>query len=290
VFSSSQLDAYLDRIGLARPRRPTADALVRIHRAHVDTFPYENLDIQLGRPIRLDETALFEKLVLGGRGGFCFEQNGLLALALEAMGFTVRRLCGGVGHEHRGEEAWFNHLPLLVTLREGRYLADAGIGVGFRDPLPFQQGSHRVGPFNYGLWNVEGDLWRCTVDPRVENLSFDFGLDEHELGDFAAKCAELETSPESGFVHTLSVQQPRADHVLVLRARTVTVFDPKLAEGRSKRMLADEAEFADLLAAEFGLSLPAPDLAALWERACAQHQRWKAKRARRSSSTEPSLQ
>ncbi|WP_162145919.1 arylamine N-acetyltransferase family protein [Glycomyces tenuis] len=286
MFSSTQLDAYLERIGLARPKRPTADALVRIHRAHIDTFPYENIDIQLGRAIGLDEASLFDKLVLGGRGGFCFEQNGLLALALEAMGFTVRRLCGGVGHEHRGDEAWFNHLPLLVTLREGRYIADAGLGVGFRDPLPFQQGSHRVGPFNYGLWNIDGELWRCTVDPRVENLSFDFELDEHELGDFAAKCAELETSPESGFVNTLSVQQPRADHVLVLRARTVTVFDPKLPEGKSARVLDDAEAFAELLAAEFGLSLPERELAALWDRARAQHQRWK---ARRSSNAEPSL-
>lgn len=290
MFSSSQLDAYLERIGLAPPRRPTADALVRIHRAHIDTFPYENLDIQLGRAIRLDETALFEKLVLGGRGGFCFEQNGLLALALEAMGFTVRRLCGGVGHEHRGAEAWFNHLPLLVTLREGRYIADAGLGVGFYDPLPFQQGSHRVGPFNYGLWNIDGDLWRCTIDPRVENLSFDFELDERGLDEFAAKCAELETSPESGFVHTLSVQQPRADHVLVLRARTATVFDPKLPEGKSTRSLDDAEEFAAFLAAEFGLSLPEGDTAALWDRACDQHRRWQERHERGTASTEPSVQ
>ncbi|MCH7231673.1 arylamine N-acetyltransferase [Glycomyces sp. L485] len=283
MFTSSQLDAYLKRIGLARPKRPTVDALVRIHRAHIDTFPYENLDIQLGRPIRLEADLLFAKLVEGGRGGFCYEQNGVLALALESLGFKVDRVVGGVDMKREGLGNWYNHMPLVVRFPSGRFLADAGLGTGFHDPLPLKEGSHRVGPFNYGLWRQRDDLWRCTIDPRIQDLSFDFGLVATASGEFAEKCLELSTSPESGFVRTVTVQQPRADHNLALRSRTLTVTDPARPEGKRTRILENLDEFTRVLEREFGLAPPRPDVEALWEKACDQHERRLAEEAEKAA-------
>jgi arylamine N-acetyltransferase len=70
--------------------------LEAVHRAHAVAIPFENLDVRLGRPIRLDLASLQAKLVAGRRGGYCFEQNTLFAAALEALGFRVTRLAARV--------------------------------------------------------------------------------------------------------------------------------------------------------------------------------------------------
>jgi N-hydroxyarylamine O-acetyltransferase len=273
VFTSARLDAYLERIGLDSPPPRTPEGLRLVHRAHIDSIPYENLDIQLGRPIRLEADALFEKLVVRRRGGFCYEQNHVLGLALEAMGFTVRRVLGGVARATEGDGNWFNHLPLIVAFPRGEYLADTGLGVGFRDPLPLREGSHRVGPFNFGLWKVEAELWRCSMDPRVQDLTFDFTTPTRRIGEFADKCRELSTSPESPFVKVLTVQQPRSKDVLTLRARTVTVYDPALPDGKRVEVLRDLRAFTAVLVDDFGLGVSAAEAHVLWEQAGEQHRR-----------------
>ncbi|MEU6247489.1 arylamine N-acetyltransferase [Glycomyces sp. NPDC047010] len=279
MFDSAQLTAYLERVGITAPRRPTLHALRRVHRAHVAAMPYENLDIQLGRPISLDPDALFAKLVERGRGGYCYEHNGVLALALEAMGFDVRRVLGGVRREIDGDGAWWNHMPLVVRF-EGRhggggteYLADAGIGTGFREPLPVRDGSYRVGAFNFGVWNLSGDTWRCSIDPRVANLTFDFQLAARRPEEFAERCLELSTSPESPFVKTLAVQNPRENDMWVLRARTLTVYDPRHPDLKTVRVVADAGEFASLLRGRFNLTLSDAETTELWAKAVAQHER-----------------
>src|SRR5262245_571174 len=82
------LDAYLSRIGYAGTRSPTRAVLDAVHEAHLARIPFENLDVRLGRTISLDLPSLQRKLVDGGRGGYCFEQNALLAAALAAIGFS----------------------------------------------------------------------------------------------------------------------------------------------------------------------------------------------------------
>src|SRR4051812_45556722 len=96
------LDAYLARLGVTGPLAPTPEALDRVHLAHASTIPFENLDLLLGRPIRIDVPSLQAKLVGDRRGGYCFEQNTLLAAALGAIGFRVTPLAARVrfGGEH----------------------------------------------------------------------------------------------------------------------------------------------------------------------------------------------
>ncbi len=72
--------AYLARIGYEGALTPAIETLRGLHRAHVMTVPFENLDIHLGRPISLDPADLFRKIVVDRRGGYCFELNGLFAL------------------------------------------------------------------------------------------------------------------------------------------------------------------------------------------------------------------
>ncbi|MFB3065782.1 MAG: arylamine N-acetyltransferase, partial [Planctomycetota bacterium] len=128
------VEALLRRIGYEGARDPNADVLQALHRAFVLSVPFENLDIHLGRPIVLDEAALFDKIVKRRRGGFCYEMNGLFAALLRALGFDVTLLSARVVGTDGKAGPEFDHLVLLVPLSERR-LADVGFGDVFVHPL-----------------------------------------------------------------------------------------------------------------------------------------------------------
>src|SRR5690349_15099497 len=127
ALSPLDLDAYLDRIGYAGPRLPTRRVLEGLHLAHTTHVPFENLDILLGRPIRLDLDSLQAKLVRDRRGGYCFEQNTLFAAGLEQMGFAVTRLAARVRF---GASRLLprTHMLLRVDVEGEPFLADVGFG------------------------------------------------------------------------------------------------------------------------------------------------------------------
>src|SRR5215207_9436793 len=126
--------AYLKRIDYRGPLAPTAATLRRLQVAHLLSVPFENLSIHAGEPIVLDEDALFDKIVVRRRGGFCYELNGLFAALLRALGFHVEMLSAGVMSQAGEFGPEFDHMALLVSLAE-RWLVDVGFGDSFIEPL-----------------------------------------------------------------------------------------------------------------------------------------------------------
>jgi len=259
------LDAMLHRIGYAGSLSQDAATLVALHRAWRCAVPYENLDIQLGREIRLDEPSLLDKLVRRRRGGYCYEQNGGLASLLRAAGFPVTMAEAGVLRETRGDAAWGNHTVLLVDVVGQRWLADAGIGDGFLDPLPLREGVHEQRGLTYRLERLDAETWRFVHHPNGSIGSYDFRMEPRELADFAGNSHRLSTSPESPYVTTLVVARPQGDHTLLLLSRTLRRMG---ADGRTTHTVGSVEEFANLLAGPLGV--PLRDLgedavAHLWE-------------------------
>mgnify|MGYP001807124081 CR=1 FL=1 len=139
------LPAYLDRIRL--PARPTLDhhGLAAVHRAHRLAIPFENLDILLGRGIDVGGEAVFGKLVVANRGGYCFEQNRLFHDALAALGFTVRPLLGRVWLDG-SDVPPRTHTLNLVTIAGQEWIADAGFGGSYAPPMPLADAAEAVSP------------------------------------------------------------------------------------------------------------------------------------------------
>jgi arylamine N-acetyltransferase len=90
-----QLAKYLERIGYDGEAEPTYECLTAIHRGHAFAIPYENLDVQLGRPLDFDTDRIFDKLVMHPRGGWCYETHILLEWALREIGFDVMQVAAG---------------------------------------------------------------------------------------------------------------------------------------------------------------------------------------------------
>ena len=134
--------AYLNRIKYRGSTEPTLETLRGIHRAHLLTVPFENLDIHRNKPIVLNEAALFEKIIVNKRGGYCYELNGLLASLLREMGFDVTMFSSNV--IHGGIPAEIDHLTLLIQL-DDRYIVDVGFGDSSRLPLRLMEGENQFG-------------------------------------------------------------------------------------------------------------------------------------------------
>jgi N-hydroxyarylamine O-acetyltransferase len=248
------LDAYLARIGYAGAQSPTAAVLAALHLAHATHVPFENLDIQLGRPIRLDLDSLQVKLVHGRRGGYCFEQNTLFAAALEEVGFRVTRLAARV-RLGTTEVLPRTHMLLRVETDGAAWLADVGFGGGGPlRPVPLEPG--RVTP-QFGreyriaeeaglrvLQSRQGDAWldlyAFTLEPQ---FPVDFKLANHYTS----------TYPTSSFVQGLIAQLPTPEGCRVLRNRSFTV---ERGADVSCRTIVDDEELLRVLAEAFGLAFP----------------------------------
>jgi len=107
-------NAYLERIGYRGGTRPNSDVLSRLHRKHLLSTPFENLDIRLGRPIVLSRKAFYDKIIERHRGGFCYELNGLFATLRDELGFRVSMLSARVARKSGGLILDFDHMTLLV--------------------------------------------------------------------------------------------------------------------------------------------------------------------------------
>lgn len=241
------LAAYARRIGVSLPLAATLEALESLHEAHVQAVPFENLDILLGRPIRLDLASLRAKLVDARRGGYCFEQNTLFAAVLERLGFAVTRLGARVGSRPEAVTRR-THMTLVVELPEGAFLADVGFGADGPvwpvplDPAAPAKGEHRVAAAAEGLalHDHERSLYTFTLERQYDV-------------DFEVASYFTATHPDSHFTQKLTAQRAWRGGRAILRDRELVVR----RGGRDETtMVRDPEHLLAVLASEFGLAFP----------------------------------
>lgn len=255
-FESEALDlsGYLRRIGHPEVPFPTLSALRSLHLAHASTIPFENLDILLGRPIRLDMASLQAKLVRAGRGGYCFEHNLLFAAALQRVGFPVIRLAARV----RQGTTRLNprtHMTVLTEVDGLRWLCDVGFGGdGLLQPLPLDGGetSHQSGR-SYRVVEEDGAWVLQAADDGDWSDLYVFTLEPQHLVDYEMANHYTSTYPESRFRQTLTAQLPGPDVRAILRNLELT---EQRGARVSVRTLAGDDELLTVLDSLFGLRFP----------------------------------
>jgi len=251
---SAELDlaAYLWRIGLPAAPRADLEGLQTLHLAHASTIPFENLDIQMGLPVRIDLASLQAKLVRRRRGGYCFEHNTLFLAVLRALGFEATP-CEARVRRGATEVLPRTHMLLLVSLEGQTWLCDVGFGgEGLLQPVPLDGETHAQ--FNQAYRVVaEGDLQvlQCLRDRAWTDL-YAF-LPEARLSvDFEMGNHYTSTYPESRFIKTLTAQLPGPEVRRILRNRAYAEIRGDQVEGRE---LAVE-ELIPMLRETFGIDVP----------------------------------
>jgi N-hydroxyarylamine O-acetyltransferase len=254
VTEGLDLEAYLSRIGYAGGLDPTIETLTALHRGHALSIPFENLDILLGRPIRLDLASLQAKLVRGRRGGYCFEQNALFAAVLEHLGFEVTGLAARVSMGEEGPTAR-THMILAVDVAGTRWLADVGFGGDtLLDPISFDSDE----PVQQGAWAfrlaADGDvriLWGLRAEGWLDLYSFT--LEPQLPVDYEVANHYTSTWPRSPFVTKIIAQRSGLDERWMLIEDELRVERP---DGTQRWTLEPGGERLAILAERFGLVFP----------------------------------
>lgn len=246
------LDAYLDRVGA--PRDPT---IAELHRAHVTSIPFENLDPLAGRPVRLDEASLQRKLVDERRGGYCFEHNLLFAHALYELGADVDPILARVRWGAPvGTVRPRTHLLLRVSMDGEVWHADVGFGAGtLVEPIPFgPSGGHEQRGWQFRVVPEGRDLVLQTQHDGAWRDVYAFEPHPSPMVDIEVSNWYTATHPDSSFVTGLNVGRQLPDGTRL----TLSDWRGPLTLGRStpSDSLADEVDRAsvpDLLAEQFQL-------------------------------------
>lgn len=283
--------AYLDRLGVPAPGEPSVDSLRALHRAHVERVPYENLEIQLGRPTTVDPVEAADR-ISRRRGGYCFHLNGAFSALLGELGYTVTRHLGGVQRiAEEGSRVNGGHMALTVSglpdesCPDGVWLVDVGLGSALHEPAPLREGALRQGPFAYRLRRSDAVArgWRFDHDPRGLFVGMDFREEPAAISDFAPMHEYLSTSPESGFVRVAIVQRRDAKGADILRGLVLG----RIGSAASEALVESQAEWFDALADVFGLPLAdvgEAERRRLWRRVVRAHEDFQ-----RAQSGEPGL-
>ncbi|MFQ5716022.1 MAG: arylamine N-acetyltransferase [Nitrospinales bacterium] len=254
--SALDIDAYLERIKYKGSRGNSVQTLIDLHIAHAFNIPFENLDIHLGRKISLDPTALFDKLIPGGRGGYCHEINSLFYFLLTQLGFEAKLLMARVmcGSDSTGPKL---HQLLLVQTNAGDWIADPGFGGnGLIAPIPLREGVEEKqfadifrlearATRGYVLQSQIQDSWVDLYSfERVFYLPIDYILPNYYNS----------TSPDSIFTRKKICTKPTPEG-------RITLIDRELRIRRNgasvKRQITNPEEYLETLRKYFDIQLSA---------------------------------
>ncbi|MFF4705406.1 arylamine N-acetyltransferase family protein [Streptomyces sp. NPDC001288] len=261
------LDAYLERIGWDGARHADLATLHGVHRAHALSLPFENLEPLTGRAPSLAPEDLVAKLVRGRRGGYCYEHNTLLGLALTGLGLTVTGLAGrGVLGAPSVESRPRTHMMLRVSVpgEPTPYLADVGFGAtgALLEPLPLVLGAEHEGAgrrHRFARLPHDGplDLWALQAyDFTTQDWVSQYAFTEEPFAasDFEVFNWHVATNPRSPFTRRPYLQRTTGERHLALDG---AVFTEILADGTvTAHTLDDETEARRVVEEEFGIVVP----------------------------------
>jgi N-hydroxyarylamine O-acetyltransferase len=251
------LDAYFRRIGIAKLKSPTIDTLRAIQLAHPQAIAFENINPFLHWPVRLDLPSIEEKLVRGGRGGYCFEQNLLLSAALRALGFSVRQLAARVLWR-QPEDAITprSHMLLLVDVGGEKYISDVGFGgMTLTAPLGFETDVEQPTPHEPFRLVERAGYFLLQAKVHGEWLPvYRFDMQEQYLADYEVSNWYLSNFSGSHFVTGLIAARPAPGRRYTLANNVLTVHH---TGGKTERLvLTSPGELREVLEREFLLRLP----------------------------------
>jgi N-hydroxyarylamine O-acetyltransferase len=252
-LTTFDLDGYLARIGWTGPREATFATAAGVLRAHMNRIPFENLDVLLGRGVRIDADSVYGKLVASGRGGYCFEHGALLQAALVHLRFDPVVHTARVILMRPRSEAAQTHMFLTVQLDGSRFVLDPGFG-GHAPmvPVPIESEArdgrdlHRMvqrgrewvlEAYLDGTWTP---LWSSMLEPAEP---VDFVMANHFVSTF----------PTSPFVTNLLLRAITPVGRVSVMNRVVT---RRHEGGEEKQVIESRTALRSLLNEHFGFDLP----------------------------------
>jgi N-hydroxyarylamine O-acetyltransferase len=256
--AAMNLAGYFQRIGYRGGYQPDLALLSALTAAHTRSIPFENLDVLLARPISLEPDALYQKLVVERRGGYCFEQNGFFLEVLRELGFQVVPLSARVRLQRtRDFTPPRTHVFLRVELDGESWLTDVGVGgLSLTSPLRLasrdeqrtlheprrilQEGGRLFHQVRFGAeWQ---DVCEFTLEemPPIDREVANWYTGAHPNSHFKNRLVVARAAPEGQRLSILNDQ-------FTLRERHGTA---------TTHQIASASELLEVLLKQFGLYFP----------------------------------
>ena len=244
---------YLKRISYTGQVVPNEKTLSRLHENHVLYVPFGNLDVHYNKRFGLELNKLYEKVVVGFRGGFCYELNALFNIKLSSSGFKSYLIAARIfdGHGNLGPE--YDHMCIYVNTGK-KYLVDVGFGDLFTKPLEIKDGTQSDGRnlFKIERSNDQNFVLSMCSDQINFHKKYIFNLNEVQIHSFNEICSDKQTNPLSYFVKNTICTKPTA-------AGRLTLFNGKLTEKRDHeritRLVSNDDELRDALKTFFEIEV-----------------------------------
>jgi N-hydroxyarylamine O-acetyltransferase len=257
MHNAVDLQGYFERIGFRGTPAATLETLQQLHALHPQAIAFDGFSPFVGEEVRLDSDALQDKLVRRGHGGYCFEQNVLFWRVLQAIGFRV------IGLGARVRLNWPDdfitprgHMLLLITLPQGRYIADVGFGgLTLTAPVRLELGIEQRTPHEPARILESGGLYSLQVKLGADwKTLYTFELAENFMADYEMWNWYFAAHPESPFVRGVILARPEPGRRHALRNARYSVHT---LDGRTEtRHLSSVAEFRNIVESAFKLPLP----------------------------------
>ncbi|WP_158859312.1 arylamine N-acetyltransferase family protein [Lunatibacter salilacus] len=255
-LSPSEVKTYLNRLGILSSPMPTLATLQQLHYLHPQVFTFESLNPLLGIDVDLDTAAIFQKMVVDGRGGYCFEQNLLFGALLHSLGFEVKSLAGRVlWNVPENKILPRDHMALMVRLEGQRFLVDVGFG-GNTMTAPMLMDSDEPQPTSHEWFRVSrlDDQFMLSIQINGEwQEMYQFGLEEYLLPDYQVISWYLGNHPDSIFTKDLMAARTLHEGRYTLKNN---LFSKHQKDGTTvKRILQTPKELLSLLENEFKINI-----------------------------------
>jgi N-hydroxyarylamine O-acetyltransferase len=245
------LQNYLSRIGFEGDPSPDFETLKRLMRCQLCSVPFENLDVQAGIVPSLAPEAIYTKIVERRRGGYCYELNGIFAMALEALGIPYRFVA--VRPMTYAVRRPKTHVAIIASVDSAEWLCDLGFGgYGIREPIDLRWLDRKItqdyDAFRLTMVSDRDYLLQSFVDGEWKKL-YEFNLCPQEWVDFEPANWLNATHPESIFVQGLIVAMQHPEGKAVLSGERFRY----VSEGRVEERIVGQDDVTELLRQCFSL-------------------------------------
>jgi len=230
---------------------------------HVATFAFSSVGCRLGEDLPLDFESLHHRLVVRRRGGYCFEQNGLLYRVLEELGFSPELYLARVIY-NQDTHPGLTHRITMVEHEGRRYVLDVGFGpLGPRIPVPmseiesndgekvFRISERRPGEYHMQVFK-DGDFFSLY---RFELARY--GQADCELGHFYSH-----RHPDAAFVNHLVASLIQESETRSLRDLEYWVIQKS---GIQNWKIRDSEQLRRILVGELGVQVTEEESLRLYE-------------------------
>lgn len=221
------IEKYLRRINYRGETNPTLEVLTALQKTHLLNVPFENLDIHYKKPIILDSSSFFDKVVLKYRGGFCYELNGLFYTLLTELGFNAKIISARVHTTENEYSPEYDHLAILVKIGEKEYVADVGFGEFAFAPLEINTNNIQQDQRgNFIVEKYEEDYYRVSKEENMNRTpEYIFTSEERQLKEFEAMCYYHQTSPQSHFTQKRLITIPTENGRITISGNRIKIVE-----------------------------------------------------------------